>query len=226
MNMSSATGSPRAELVRLLGAQPELLRAICAFNQNPADYIDESHLKEFFASPVAGALWELAPARHHLSRHILERIGGEPCLETQRPEWPVVLLERPRLDRLARHVAAALVGSRVRRCVSRNEVLKWREWLSPDAHEFALTRAGLLPFNADARADADQMPAQCLGQAWIAAASARWAAPIARRFRLKLPAAASREADAIDGALASRLVTSVLSIVEPRWCSSFATTRA
>ena len=225
MNMSSAAGAPQAELVRLIGVQQDLVRAICTFNQNPADYIDESHLKQFFPSPVAGSLWECPRARRHLSRHILDRIGGGPCLETQRPEWAVVLLERSRLDRLARHVAAALVGSRVRRCVSRAEVLKWREWLSPEAHEFALTRAGLLPFSADMGADPEQTAAQQLGHAWIAAASSRWAKPIARRFTLKLPAAAFREADAIDGAFASRLVSSVLSIVEPRWCSSFASMR-
>lgn len=225
MSMRSAAGAPQAELVRLIGVQQDLVRAICTFNQNPADYIDESHLKQFFPFPVAGSLWESARSRHHLSRHILARIGGAPCLETQRPEWALVLLERSRIDRLARHVAAALVGSRVRRCVSRAEVLKWREWLSPEAHEFALTRAGLLPFSADAGADPEQTAAQPLGHAWIAAASSRWAQPIARRFKLKLPAVAFREADAIDGAFASRLVSSVLSIVEPRWCSSFASMR-
>lgn len=225
MSTSNAASAPRAELVRLIGVQQDLVRAICTFNQNPADYIDESHLKEFFPAPVAGALWGCPRARRHLSRHILDRIGGAPCLETQRPEWPVVLLDRPRLDRLARHVAAALVGSRVRRCVSRAEVLKWRDWLSPEAQEFALTRAGLLPFSVDAGADPERMPAQQLGHAWIISASGRWAKPIARRFTLKLPAAASRAADAIDGAFASRLVSSVLSIVEPRWCSSFATMR-
>jgi hypothetical protein len=58
------------------------------------------------------------------------------------------------------------------------------------------------------------------------AALRRWPEAIARRFLLKLPAGPYREADAVDPAAASRLVSSVLSIVEARWCSSFANMRA
>ena len=42
MSTSNAASAPRAELVRLIGVQQDLVRAICTFNQNPADYIDES----------------------------------------------------------------------------------------------------------------------------------------------------------------------------------------
>jgi hypothetical protein len=222
-------GKPAADLVRLIGAQADVVRTICTFNENPADYIDESRRDEFFPMPVDAALWSNARSRRHLSRHILERLGAAPCLEMQRPEWPVALLERPRLDRLARHVAAALVGTRVRRSLSRDEVLKWREWLSPEAHEFALRRAGLLPISVDAGVAAGtaggSAPALELGLRWIVATTRRWPEAIARRFMLKLPAGEFAEADAVDGAFASRLVTSVLSIVESRWCSSFATMR-
>jgi hypothetical protein len=126
---------------------------------------------------------------------------------------------------VARHIAAALVGQRVRRTLSRTEELQWREWLSPDAHEFALTRAGLLPLAAGAADERDRMPALQLGHTWLVAATKAWPEAIARRFILKLPAAPYREADAVDGTSAARLVSSVLSIVEPRWCSSFATMR-
>jgi hypothetical protein len=221
---------PDAGLAHLVSAQADLLRTICVFNQSPADYIDESRRAEFFPSFVSGPVWTCVRSRRHLSRHILERIGAEPCLQAHRPEWPVVLLERPRIDRLARHVAAALVGARVRRSISRAEVLKWREWLAADAHEFAVTRTSLLPVSAEAAAavgaDVRNMPAQLLGHTWLVAASRQWPEAVARRFILKLPAGEFREADAIDGALASRLVSSVLNNLESRWCSSFATTRA
>jgi type III secretion protein K len=217
--------TPAPGLARLIGVQPDLVRTLCLFNQNPADYIDASRRDEFFTHFADGVLWQSERARRHLSRHILERLGDEPCLDAQRPEWAVALLDRPRLDRLGRHLAAALVGPRVRRCVSRAEVLAWREWLSPEAHEFALTRAGLLPVSADAGDEPRQMPAEALGRQWIVAAARAWHEAIRRRFMLKLPAGAFREADAIDPALAARLVSSVLSIVEPRWCSSFATIR-
>lgn len=221
---------PSAELVRLIGAQPEIMRTICTFNENPADYIDESRRREFFPPRMGGAVWECASSRRHLSSHILNRIGGAPCLEAHRPEWPIALMERDRIDRLARHVAAALVGARVRRCVSRAEVLKWREWLTPEAHEFALTRAGLLPQVPDAgdvAVEGDEASSALqLGHSWIVAASRRWPDAIARRFILKLPAGKYSNADAIDGALASKLVTSVITNLESRWVSSFPITRA
>lgn len=214
-----------AVLARLLGAQADVVRALCIFNQNPADYMDASHRAGSFSLPADGPLWECERARRHLSREILARIGDAPCLDTQRPEWPLALLDRGRLDRLARHVSAALVGARVRRSISRTEVLQWREWLSPDAHDFALTRAGLLPFSAEAGSGRN-MPAEQLGHAWIIAASRAWPEAIARRFVLKLPAGPFSEAGPVDPALASKLVSSVLSIMESRWCSSFATMRA
>ena len=226
MSVAAAT----AELVRLIGAQPEVVRTICTFNENPADYIDESRRREFFPPRMGGAVWERASSRRHLSRHILDRIGAAPCLEAHRPEWPIALMERERIDRLARHVAAALVGVRVRRCVSRAEVLAWREWLTPEAHEFALTRAGLLPVSADAGVFAIEgdkaITALQLGHAWIVAASRRWPNAIAKRFVLKLPAGKYAAAEAIDSALASKLVSSVITNLESRWCSSFAITRA
>jgi hypothetical protein len=211
-----------ADLVRLIGVQPDVVRTICIFNESPADYIDESRRREFFPMPVDEALWDNTRSRRHLSRHILDRLGVAACLEPLRPEWPMVLLDRARLDRLARHVAAALVGARVRRSLSRDEVLRWREWLTPEAHEFALTRAGLLPLSTGVDTDADDTPAEQIGLAWIVASGRRWPEAIARRFMLKLPAGASQDAAVVDGKFASRLVSSVLSIVESRWCSSFA----
>lgn len=222
--MSAA--APPATLARLIGAQADLVRTLCIFNQSPADYMDRSHRAVFFALPAEGSLWDSERARRQLSQDILARIGVEICLDTARPEWPLVLLDRDRLDRLARHVAAALVGARVRRSISRADVLQWREWLTPEAYDFALKRAGLLPFNAEAHADASGKPAEQLGHAWLLAASRTWPEAIARRFVLKLPVVPLPQADAVDPVMAWRLVSSVLSIVEARWCSLFVTMRA
>ena len=221
----TAQVSSSADLIRLIGSQADIMRSICVFNENPADYIDESRRAEFFPAAMDRAVWRCARSRRHMSRHILERVGAAPCLEVRRPEWPLVLLDAPRLQRVARHVAAALMGSRVRRSVSRGDVLRWREWLSPEAHEFALTRAGLLPFTATVHCDVDQTAAHELGLAWIASATACWPAALARRFMLKLPAGTENNASAVDGTFAWRVVSSVLPIAEARWCSSFANTR-
>lgn len=223
---TAATAAPSAALASLIGAQGDMVRSLCIFNQSPADYMDSSRRAEFFALPADGPVWDNERSRRHLSQDILARISVEPCLDTQRPEWPLALLDRDRLDRLARHIAAALVGGRVRRSISRADVLQWREWLTPEAYDFALKRAGLLPFHAEAGADVLNMPPAHLGHAWLLAASRVWPTAIARRFVLKLPAGAMPQADAIDPALAMRLVSSVLSIVEARWCSLFVTMRA
>lgn len=222
-----------AELTRLIGVGDDVVRAVCVFNQNPADYMDASHRAATFSFPANGLLWDSERGRRHLSREILVRIGGAACLDVQRPEWAFALLERGRLDRLARHIAAALVGARVRRSLSRAEVLQWRAWLSPEAHEFAMTRAGLLPGATEAAEAAAgarrETPAEGLGHAWLAQASKTWPESMAQRFALKLPLGASlgaASADAVEPAFAARLVSSVLSIVEARWCSSFATMRA
>ncbi|HVZ45018.1 MAG TPA: SctK family type III secretion system sorting platform protein [Ramlibacter sp.] len=211
--------------VRLIGERADVARGICLFNQNPADYIDESRREEFFPPALDAGVWRCERSRRHLSRHILQRIG-EGCLELRRPEWPVALLARERLDRLCLHVTAALVGARVRRCISRVDVLKWREWLSQEAHEFALTRAGLLPATAtEPTVVIEDTTALDVGRAWVVAASRGWAEPTAKRFMLKLPAGDFPRSDALDGASAWRLVSSVLAIVESRWYSSFATIR-
>jgi hypothetical protein len=209
----------------MIGQDGEIMRSICVFNENPADYIDRSRWGDFVPTALDPAVWQCAGSRRHLSQHILARLGVEPCLQVRRPEWPLVLMEPARLLRVARHIAAALVGARVRRSIQRSEVLRWRDWLSPEAHEFALTRAGLLPFTASVHCDVEDAAAHELGFAWIAAATAGWPDSIARRFILKLPAGFAPDARAIDGAFAWRVVSSVLSIAETRWCSSFATTR-
>lgn len=222
----AASAALSAALASLISVQGDMVRSLCIFNQNPADYMDSSRRAEFFALPADGPVWDNERSRRHLSQDILARIGVEPCLDTHRPEWPLALLDRDRLNRLARHIAAALVGSCVRRSISRADVLQWREWLTPEAYDFALKSAGLLPFNAEAGADAMDMPAEHLGHAWLLAASRTWPETIARRFVLKLPAGPMPEADAVDPAFALRLVSSVLSIVEARWCSLFVTMRA
>ncbi|RYX93946.1 MAG: hypothetical protein EOO28_16305 [Comamonadaceae bacterium] len=207
---------------------PDLLLALCVFNENPADYLALSRRAEFFPVPPDAALWNVGRARRHLSREILARIGGEACFDTQRAEWPLALMDRTQLDRLARHIAAALVGARVRRSISRAEVLHWREWLTPEAHDFALKRAGLLPVSVEAEAAVGSLDgtAESLGHAWLRAACSTWPDGTAQRFLLKLPSGEAVDTATVDAALAWRLVSSVLSIVEARWCSLFVTMRA
>jgi hypothetical protein len=202
-----------------------ILAALCLFNHCPADYLHPSRRRDFVPEIDDEALWESPRARSHLSRLVLRRLELRNCLERDRPEWPLALLPAGRLPRLGRHVAAALAGAQLRNCISRADVLAWREWLSPEAHEFALTSANLLPRVPHAGVQREGTQAQDLGFGWIAAATRDWPDAIGRRMALKLPPTATAGHAGVPPELAQRVVRSILSIVEPAWCSSFAKTR-
>ena len=137
----------------------------------------------------------------------------------------MALLPVTRLDRLASHVAALAVAVEVRRTLSREEVRLWRDWLQPEAYEFAQTVAGLMPVVAplpEPRAWRRFTAAE-VGWCWMVKASSEWPGPMRSRFTLKQPALADGCVCPQDVASAMRLVQAVLSIVESRWCSSFVT---
>ncbi|MES3002909.1 MAG: SctK family type III secretion system sorting platform protein [Pseudomonadota bacterium] len=219
--MDGATSS----LLPREGVPSSVFARICLFNHGPADYLHPSHRAEFAIAALAEDVWAAPRARSHLSRSILARLGVDACTDVSRAEWPLALLDPPRLARLARHVAAGLLGSRARACISRADVIEWRDWLSPQAHEFALTSANLLPL-AHAPEIAREGTAEDLGFRWIRAAIQSWPDPIRLRMQLKLPAQTPAPPGQVPREQAQRLVRSILSIVEQSWCSSFVKTRA
>jgi hypothetical protein len=202
-----------------------LLRLLHEFNDGPAGYLDPSR-REQLCPGTPGRVWDSARARPHLSRHILGALALPACLEAQRPEWPLALLEPARLRHLAVHIAAAAVSAQVRGSLLRDEVVAWRAWLSPGPFAFAQRTAGLLPLKVPPQAVPDRsISAESAGLRWLARAALAWPAAVAGRFLLKMPCADAEHPCAADEPVAARLASAVLSIVEPRWCSSLATIR-
>ena len=203
-----------------------LLSVVARFDASPAEYMRGDQINALFGSAVNARLWHSERARRHLSRAVRRQLNeNTDCLDLDRPEWRLALLPVARLDRLASHVAGLVVAAEVRRTLSREEVRLWRDWLEPEAYEFAQTVTGLMPVLAPLPALQAwrRFTAAEVGWCWMVAAADAWPGPMRSRFALKQPALPGGCACPVDAASARRLVQAVLSIVESRWCSSFAT---
>lgn len=204
------------------------LSAVARFDSSPAEYMRKERRDSVFGPGVGEHLWQSERACRHLSLAMRRQFDEDcNCLELDRPEWRLALLPVTRLDRLAAHVAALVVAGEVRRSLSRDEVCAWRNWLNPDAYEFALTVAGLMPILMPTFGPAAwrRFSAVEVGWCWLARVSAEWPAGVRARFVLKQPVLPDACVCPQDGAAARRLVQAVMLIVESQWCSSFATRR-
>jgi hypothetical protein len=201
-----------------------VMRLMDEFERQPADYLHPSRRDMFCPIPAMENIWDVARARRHLSHNILRTLSLDACDRSADVPWPVALLDADRLQRLALCVAAAAASVQVRACLLRDEVVLWREWLSPEAFSFSQETARLLPELPHVPIDRD-VPAPSFGLRLLARAALAWPVEIAGRFLLKMPRDDAEHACDVDHTLASRLAVRVLSIVEPRWCSSLATTR-
>lgn len=203
-------------------ASRNLFALLSVFNFCPAQYLHTSRREEMLGVAHDGRLWDSPAAQPHLSRHILERIGLPPCMDEDLPFWRVALLDTARLARLARHLTAAHVSAQVRRAMRREDALAWRAWLSPEAHEFALRGAGLLPPQSAACVHPGEGDAGAIGYECLAAAAGGWPDAVRARFALKLPAGTGHAPASAQAA--RRLIQFVLPALEASWCSSFART--
>lgn len=207
-------------------ASRALLSAIARFDAAPTEYMRAERMDALLGPQVSERLRHSERARRHLDRAVRHQLAGDcDCLELDRPDWRLALLPVARLDRLAAHVAGLVVAVEVRRALSGEEVRRWRAWLQPEAYEFAQTVVGLMPVQQALPGQADwrRFQAAEVGWSWMVRSSAGWPEAIRSRFALKQPALPEGCACPQDPAEARRLVQAVLSIVESRWCSSFAT---
>jgi len=201
-----------------------MMRLIDEFDRQPADYLHPSRRDMFCPAPALDSAWASARARRHLSLTILRAMSLDGCERSAEVPWPVALLDADRLERLAVCVAAAAASSQVRACLLRDEVLLWREWLTPEAFSFSQETARLLP--EVPRVEIDRaVPAPSFGLRLLARAALAWPVAIAGRFLLKMPREDAENACDVDHTIASRLAVRVLAVMEPRWCSSLATIR-
>jgi hypothetical protein len=209
----------------LVARQPALFRRLMIFNYQPASYLHPAWRARFAPPGLAPQVWEQPRSQRPLSKLILASLELEqrPCFDAAQRAWPLALLEGARLERLACHVGAVLLAPQARLSVSREAVLAWKERLTPQAYQFVMSSASLLPSVKEA-ADIDAgVSAQALGLEWIASSLAGAPEPLLARVRLKFPP--DQSLTAIPRQRATQVVSAVFSTLEPRWVSSFAMAR-
>ncbi len=209
---------------QLLSHDPMVAGNVWRFNFLPAGNLHPSRRTELLPE-LPAPVWHSLRAQPRLSALVLQRSGlqGTSCFDMPLRQWPLALLPVERLERVARHVGALVLGVRVRASLARDHVLGWRARLGDDAYRFAMTSASLvsqakLPLSGLA----SEAPAE-LGYRLILAAIGDSPDPMCKRVCLKIPTGI--DSFTVDAVQAGRLVDQVMRIVEAEWVSSLETIR-
>ncbi len=209
-------------LKAVLGRWPQFAPAMYEFNFRAAAYLHRVRRSSLLPE-LPERVWHSRRIQDRLSMQVLERAGisSQPCFDLPHAGWALALLPTRRLERLATHIGALVVGASVRSSLSREQVLAWKQKLGGDAYRFAMTSASLLAIGhlPDLRA---QEPVS-LGYALMAAEAKRMPANMRERFLLKLPP--DLPEPALDDDSARRLVQTAVNVIEGEWCSSIAPIR-
>ncbi len=214
--MSAAHG-----LVALQAVSPSLAIKLYKFNFCPADYLHPTRRSQFDDGVLNDRVWETRRARSSLSAHILKRLclEDQACFNLNHAEWPLILLDVDRLDRLQRFIGAFIFSAQVRHSVLHDEVIQWRARLGADAYKFAMNGTKLLPKLERMELDRDAALLEAISSGWIEAAMSTAIEPLRLRAGLKL------QRDSIvphvAPSTAQRLVHALISILEPEWRSLF-----
>ena len=205
----------------LICESPWLFRELYRFNFAPADYLHPSRRPSFMPALRDPAVWDCSRARPGLSLHILDKTGlaGTSSFDPRIPEWPLLLLDAERLQRLARHIGAAVLGPRVRRAITRAEVLQWKGLLGPQLYQFSMT-ATLFPQPEQEPELEGSHPIESLGYRWIDISLRAAPESLLARSRLKYPDWVEKTSDT--SPKAKLLTWAVLRTLERKWYSLFA----
>lgn len=208
-------------LVALQAISPPLAIKLYKFNFCPADYLHPTRRSQFDGGVLNDQVWETRRARSSLSAHILKSLCVEEqaCFDLNHAEWPLILLDADRLDRLQRFIAAFIFSAQVRHSVLHDEVMRWRARLGADAYKFALNGTKLLPKLERTEVEGNAGLLEAISNGWIEAAMSTAIEPLRLRASLKL------QRDSIvphvEPSTAQRLVHALISILEPEWRSFF-----
>ncbi len=210
---------------RLARERPDVIRRLLAFNFLPADYLHPSRRYVFTDVDISSEVWRQSRARKTLSSLILQqlKLEAKPCLDSGHWEWTVALLDMESMERLARHLGATILGPTIRRSVSRTEVMHWNDTITPAVYKFVMASASLLKTPQIDLAPLEEETPESIGYSWILRCLASGPEELVERAQLKLPfdtAAAETSTH-----IAREFVLSVLSALEPKWCSTFAKLR-
>lgn len=200
---------------------PAVFRLLCEFNYLPAIYLHPSRRPDFFSNKLPDKVWTCSRVWPRLSALMLRQLFLHEDIQFSppTPQNSFVLLTPPRLARLAQHIGAILLGSQIRSCLARDEVLRWRDRLGQEAFDFAMNRARLLPSAHLAHDSKGATDVAAIGFGVLIRCLSELPTGISQRALLKMPADAV--AADIDAKHAKQLVLSVMLTLEGEWRSLF-----
>jgi hypothetical protein len=209
------------DLLSLHAKSPLLARKLFEFNFCPSNYIHPSRRKHFDSGRLHHAVWETTRARPALSRHILKCLAIEKhaCFDLSYTQWPLLLMEPNQLNRLQRHLVAVIYNATIRHSMLHDEVVIWRNRLGTDAYKFALSGFDFLPRAMRMHPGFELSQLETVSYGLIQAAMEPAIEPARLRGILKLPDVS--DSFKIDPDYAQKLVTTLMSILEPEWRSYF-----
>lgn len=202
--------------------EPKLFKYFYAFNFNPAIYLHPSRRNDFYSEKISEKIWSEPRVMPYLSDSILEQLNlkNKIYLKYPHPKWSLALLSLNRMARLATHIGAVSVGSKVRGSIGREQVVAWKERLGGDAYQFVVNSGKLLPSFPRIADEKLSISIQTMGYSLIAKSLKDAPEPMALRAMLKLPATLP---DLIDESVnADQIVNNVMTILEAEWHSLFA----
>lgn len=207
-------------LKELRSAQPSLFRILHYFNFNPASYLHPSRRADFFGACLPDRVWDESRVMYRLSAQMLQELDllTQPCLDFPHPKWSLALLSPKRLDRLASHLGAVVMGSQIRGSLARDQVVAWKDKLGADAYQFVINSAQLLPAVHASSGGFLPEQAQLMGYGMIAKSLADAPQAMQRRALLKIPVIDPAVADLGN---AAQIVHTVMVILEAEWHSLF-----
>lgn len=213
--VSRSKGSIRS----LIKQRPHLAAAVIRFN---TDFCENLHpdQQSKFLSQLPASFWRAPRLVERISKLVAVQVGlaDKFYLEIPNPLWAMILLPPERLERLALHIGALVLGIRIRSSLSREHVMAWKKRLGEEAYRFAMNSASLLPLAQIPLSAIASDSAQSIGTSIISAALSPEPEPLKQRVALKLSVDA--EAMPLEAERARRLVSLVIQTVEGEWYSS------
>jgi hypothetical protein len=200
---------------------PAIFKLLCEFNYLPASYLHPSWRSKFFGGKLPDVVWSTPRVWPSLSELLLRemKLFHETEFTLPLPQHSYILLPPSRIARLAQHIGAILLGSKIRSSLARDEVLRWRERLGHEAFEFAMNRARLLPSAHLPQENKSLVNVESIGFSVLKQCCSDLPTGIVQRLLLKIPAD-SVPAD-VDPKQAKQLMQSVMLTLEGEWRSLF-----
>ncbi len=200
---------------------PDFFKDILIFNFYPASYIHDSRKSEFINFENSDYLWSNRRSIEYLSSRILAKLNLTNKYIFKFPDkyWAVALLSKNKLERLASHIGAIVIGSKIRESISREQVIYWKDLLGTDLYRFVLTSGKLIKSIEKFENGVPLTSVQNIGYSLILKSLANAGEELTLRVKLKMPSEIPDFSDSTINPYS--ILHKVLNILESEWLSLF-----